>query len=92
LKGLGIDSTEVIRTITEISQHIEAIKIGVKEMTDERRRVNKIDESYDKAIEYCDNIKEKFFERIRYHVDKLELLVDNDDWPLVKYRELLFVR
>jgi len=92
LKGIGIDSTAVVRTITEISKHIEAIKIGVYEMTDERRRVNKIEDTYDKAIEYCDSIKEKYFEQIRYHVDKLELYVDNDDWPLVKYRELLFVR
>ena len=92
LKGIGIDSSAVVRTITEISKHIEGIKVGVNEMIDERRRINKIDDSYEKAIEYCDNIKEKYFERIRYHVDKLELYVDNDDWPLVKYRELLFVR
>jgi glutamine synthetase len=92
LKGIGIDSAAVIKTITEISKHIEAIKVGVNEMIDERRRINKIDDTYDRAIEYCDNVKEKYFERIRYHVDKLELFVDNDDWPLVKYRELLFVR
>jgi glutamine synthetase len=92
LKGIGIDGSAVIRTITEISKHIEGIKIGVNEMIDERRRINKIDDAYEKAIEYCDNIKEKYFERIRYHVDKLELYVDDDDWPLVKYRELLFVR
>ncbi len=92
LKGIGIDTGAVVKTITEISKHIEGIKIGVNEMIDERRRINKIEDTYDKAIEYCDNIKEKYFERIRYHVDKLELYVDNDDWPLVKYRELLFVR
>ncbi len=92
LKGIGIDSSAVVKTITEISKHIESIKVGVNEMIDERRRINKIDDSYEKAIEYCDNIKEKYFERIRYHVDKLELYVDNDDWPLVKYRELLFIR
>jgi glutamine synthetase len=92
LKGIGIDSAAVIKTITEISKHIEGIKVGVNEMIDERRRINKIEDTYDKAIEYCDNVKEKYFERIRYHVDKLELYVDNDDWPLVKYRELLFVR
>jgi glutamine synthetase len=92
LKGIGIDSAAVIKTITEISKHIEAIKVGVNEMIDERRRINKIDDTYDRAIDYCDNVKEKYFERIRYHVDKLELFVDNDDWPLVKYRELLFVR
>ena len=92
LKGLGIDNSAVIRTITEISKHIEGIKIGVFEMTEERKRVNKIEDVYEKALEYCDNIKEKYFGKIRYHVDKLELYVDDDDWPLVKYRELLFVR
>jgi len=92
LKGLSIDNGAVIRTITEISKHIEGIKNGVNEMIDERRRINKVDGAYEKAIDYCDNIKEKYFERIRYHVDKLELYVDNDDWPLVKYRELLFYR
>ncbi len=92
LKGIGIDSAAVIKTITEISKHIEGIKVGVNEMIDERRRINKIEDTYDRAIEYCDNVKEKYFERIRYHVDKLELYVDNDDWPLVKYRELLFIR
>ncbi len=92
LKGLGIDNSAVIRTITEISKHIEAVKNGVYDMIDERRRINKINDVYDKAIEYCDNIKEKFFEIIRYHVDKLELYVDNDDWPLAKYREMLFYK
>jgi glutamine synthetase len=90
LKGLGIDNKAVVQTIASITKHIEEIKNGVLDMIDERRRVNKIDGAYDKAIEYCDNIKEKYFEHIRYHVDKLELYVDNDDWPLVKYRELLF--
>lgn len=92
LKGLGIENSAVIRTVTEISKHIEAIKIGVNEMIDERRRVNKIEDTYEKAIEYCDNVKGKYFDKIRYHVDKLELYVDDDDWPLVKYRELLFVK
>jgi len=90
LKGLSIDNKAVVRTISSITKHIEEVKTGTLDMIDERRRVNKIEDSYDKAIEYCDNIKEKYFEHIRYHVDKLELYVDNDDWPLVKYRELLF--
>ena len=92
LKGLGIDNSAVIRTISEISKHIEAVKNGVYDMIDERRRINKIEETYEKAIDYCDNVREKYFERVRYHVDKLELFVANDDWPLVKYRELLFQR
>jgi glutamine synthetase len=54
--------------------------------------VNKITDSHKRAIAYCDDVKEKYFEVIRDAVDKLELLVDNEDWPLVKYRELLFLR
>jgi glutamine synthetase len=92
LKGLGIDNAAVIRTISSISKHIEAVKNGVNDMIDERRRINKIEDIYEQAIEYCDNVKEKYFETIRYHVDKLELYVDNDHWPLMKYREMLFYK
>jgi glutamine synthetase len=92
LKGLGIDNKVVLGTITEISKHIEGVKIGVLDMIDERRRINKIDDSYRQALEYCDNVRDKYFEKIKYHVDKLELFVDNDEWPLVKYREMLFMR
>lgn len=92
LKGLGIDNKAVVKTIEQISGHIEIIKTNVRNMIEERKRINKITETHTRAIEYCDNIKEKYFEVIRDSVDKLELLVDNADWPLVKYRELLFLR
>jgi glutamine synthetase len=92
LKGLGIDNGAVVKTITEISGYIETIKNGVRSMVDERKRVNKISDSKKRALAYCDDIKEKYFEDIRDAVDKLELLVDDEDWPLVKYRELLFLR
>ena len=61
-------------------------------MTEERKRINKIEDIREMAIEYCDNVKGKYFEPLRYAVDKLELLVDDEDWPLPKYRELLFLR
>ncbi|MDH5598985.1 MAG: glutamine synthetase type III, partial [Cyclobacteriaceae bacterium] len=92
LKGLGIENKEVIKTIKSISDHIETLKLNVREMIEERKRINKIEDVHKKAIEYCDNIKEKYFDELRYHVDKLELLVDDEDWPLVKYREMLFSR
>ena len=92
LKGLGIDNKAVINTIKEISEHIEAIKTGVREMVDERKRINKMPDTHKRAYAYCDDIKEKFFDKIRDAVDRLELLVDDEDWPLVKYRELLFLR
>lgn len=92
LKGLGVDNKAVVQTIKEISGHIDTIKNGVRAMVEERKRINKITDTHKRAIAYCDDIKEKYFDEIRDAVDKLELLVDNEDWPLVKYRELLFLR
>lgn len=92
LKGLGVDNTAVVQTIKEISGHIDTIKNNVRAMIEERKRINKIGDTHKRAIAYCDDIKEKYFEVIRDSVDKLEHLVDNEDWPLVKYRELLFLR
>ncbi len=92
LQGLGIDNKAVVQTIREISGHIETIKTGVREMIEERKRVNKLTDTRARAIAYCDDVKEKYFDKIRDAVDKLELLVDDEDWPLVKYRELLFLR
>jgi glutamine synthetase len=92
LKGLGLDNSAVVESIQTISKHIHAIKVDVDKMIDERRRINKIVDSRERAMAYCHEVKEKFFTEIRYHVDKLELLVDDEHWPLVKYRELLFLR
>ncbi|HLT74203.1 MAG TPA: glutamine synthetase III [Ohtaekwangia sp.] len=92
LAGLGIDNTAVVQTIKQIAGHIDTIKNNVRAMNDERKRVNKITSTHERAIAYCDDIKEKYFDKIRDAVDRLELLVDNGDWPLVKYRELLFLR
>jgi glutamine synthetase len=92
LKGLGVDNAAVVQTIKEISEHIEVIKNGVRQMVEERKRINKMTDTHKRAYAYCDDVKEKYFETIRDAVDKLELLVDDEDWPLVKYRELLFLR
>ncbi len=92
LKGLGIKNDEVVKSIEAISGYITAIQKEVHDMIEERKRVNKIDDTREKAIAYCDDIKMKYFDKIRYAVDKLELLVDDEDWPLTKYRELLFLR
>lgn len=92
LKSLGIDNSAIVETIKEISGHIEAVKNNVTAMIEARKAANKTEDSRDKAIAYCDNVKGAYFDKIRYHVDKLELLVDDEDWPLVKYRELLFLR
>jgi glutamine synthetase len=92
LKGLSVDNKAVIQTIKEISELIAIIKNGVRQMIEERKRVNKIADTHKRALAYCDDIKEKYFDTIRDAVDELELLVDDEDWPLVKYRELLFLR
>ena len=92
LSNLGIDYSEVKKTIETISIHISNAKRLAHQMTEERKRINTIENTREKAVEYCDNVKNKYFDDLRYAVDKLELLVDDDEWPLIKYRELLFLR
>lgn len=82
---------EQINLIEEISSHIEGIHIKVAKMINERRTANNIENLEKKALAYCNHVK-PLFEDIRYHCDKLELLVDDEIWPLTKYRELLFTR
>jgi glutamine synthetase len=60
-------------------------------MVEERKVANNLEHSEAKASHYCDRVK-PYFDTIRYHVDKLELVVDDEDWPLAKYRELLFLK
>ena len=92
LKGLEINVEDIIETIQDLSNHINMIKKLTNEMVEERKKVNIMEDSRTRAIAYCDQVKTKYFDQIRYSVDKLELLVDDEDWPLVKYRELLFLR
>lgn len=82
---------EQMNLIEAISSHIESINGGITNMINARKKANKIDDSEKRAIAYCDKIR-PYFEEIRYHCDKLELLVDDEIWPLTKYRELLFTR
>jgi glutamine synthetase len=77
--------------IKEISNHISNIKSKTKEMVEARKVANVIEHASEKALAYEQNVK-PYFEEIRYHIDKLELVVDNELWPLPKYRELLFTR
>ncbi|WP_431167706.1 glutamine synthetase III [Tenacibaculum halocynthiae] len=81
---------EQIELIKKISNHIAEINSKIEKMTDERKEVNKL-KGQKNADAYCNKIK-PYFEEIRYHADKLELLVDDNLWPLTKYRELLFTR
>ena len=80
---------EQMLLIERISSHIAEINSGVNDMIEKRKKANLISDDLKKALAYCNDVK-PCFETIRYHCDKLELLVDNSLWPLAKYRELLF--
>ncbi len=87
-KNLAGARIELIKTISE---HISTIKAKVYEMTEARKVANVIIDAREKAIKYYDTVL-PYIEEIRYHIDKLEEIVDNEMWPLPKYRELLFCR
>ena len=80
-----------LETIEKIGTHLEIIKAETDRMIDARKDANRIDSEREKAIAYHDNVVPPM-EVIRRHIDKLELMVDNEMWPLPKYRELLFIR
>jgi glutamine synthetase len=80
-----------LELIKEVGQHISAIKSKVRAMVDARKVANKIEDAREKALTYSETVF-PYFDDIRYHIDKLELIVDNEMWTLPKYRELLFIR
>ena len=80
-----------METITEISEHVDKIKTFVHKMIEARKVANRIGDIVEKSDAYCKQVY-PFFSEIRTHVDKLEMLVDDELWPLPKYRELLFMR
>ncbi len=82
---------EQLNLIEQISKHIEAINSSVTKMIDVRKQINKQKDLEKKANGYCQKVK-PFFDNIRYHCDKLELMIDDELWPLTKYRELLFTK
>ena len=77
--------------IEDIAEHINFIKTKTDELVEARKIANKIEDEREKAMVYCEKIT-PYLDLIRYHIDKLELTVDNEMWPLPKYRELLFIR
>ena len=86
-----IIANQDMEEIETIASHMLIIKEEVAAMVDARKVANKIEDEREKAIAYHDNVA-PYMEKIRYHIDKLELMVDNEMWPLPKYRELLFIR
>lgn len=78
-------------TIERMSAHMATIMEEVKKMVNARKSANRIDDEREKAIAYHDTVV-PCMDVIRYHIDKLELMIDDEMWPLPKYRELLFIR
>ena len=95
MKELGLEAS-VYKTqldiVKKVSEHINTITSNVTSMIEARKKANEIEDQRTKAIAYCDEVKQKHFDIIRYHADKLELMIDDSLWPLPKYRELLFLR
>lgn len=92
LKDLGLEeiyTQSTLDSIKKMSHHIATIQRNVDEMIEARKVANKIEDVRECAIMYNEQVL-SFFDTIRYSVDKLELMVDDEDWPLIKYRELLF--
>ena len=77
--------------IEKMAEHMLVIKQSVADMISARKTANRIECEREKAIAYHDTVY-PLMEVIRYHIDKLELMVDDEMWPLPKYRELLFIR
>lgn len=90
IKESGYNNQKQI--LEKISEHINKTSDLVEKMIEARKIANKITDTRKMAIAYQADIKDAFFDQIRYHADKLELLVDDREWYLPKYRELLFLR
>jgi glutamine synthetase len=95
LKEMGLMGdafSNQVQILQKISKHIAEISENVEKMIEARKVCNAISCTRTRAIAYCQQVKEAYFDKIRYHVDKLELLVDDQEWLLPKYREMLFLR
>ena len=95
LKNLGIEDSAYAnqqQILQKISVHINSLSDLVEQMIEARKKCNVIENTREKAIAYGHEVKDKFFDEVRYHADKLELLVDDKEWYLPKYREMLFLR
>ncbi|RYF54257.1 MAG: glutamine synthetase type III, partial [Cytophagaceae bacterium] len=89
--GMTVEAEPIKDILREISTRVIIIKKQTESMTDTRKRANNVIDTTERARLYATDVK-GHFDTIRYEVDKLEQIVDDEDWPLVKYRELLFVK
>ena len=95
LKEAGVKESgfsNQLQILEEISTHINKTSDLIEKMIEARKSCNKLSDTREKAIAYQKKVKDAFFDDVRYHVDKLELLVDDKEWYLPKYREMLFLR
>lgn len=95
LKEAGLKETAYanqLQIVERISHYVQQMSDNVEKMIEERKKANEITDTRERAIAYCDNVKGQYFDVIRYHVDKLELIVDDAHWVMPKYREMLFLR
>lgn len=95
LKAIGMQESAYsnqLQILDKISEHINKASDLVEKMIEARKECNAIEDTREKALAYQAKVKDTFFDQIRYHVDKLELLVDDKEWYLPKYREMLFLR
>jgi glutamine synthetase len=95
LKEAGLDEAGYVnqkQILVKISEHINKTSDLIEKMIEARKVCNNISDTREKAIAYQSQVKDAFFDAIRYHADKLELLVDDREWYLPKYREMLFLR
>ena len=95
MKSAGLPETAYaaqLSILADVSRHLQIVYTKVSEMVEARKIANNMTDTRTKAIAYCGQVKEQFFDDIRYHVDKLENLVDDEEWTLPKYREMLMLR
>ncbi len=94
LKEMGLDKKSYsaqLNLVEVISGHIQGINDNVEAMLEARKKANDVADMHKRSLKYCHEVK-PYFDKIRYHSDKLELVIDDKLWPLPKYRELLFLR
>ncbi len=94
LKDIGLNEKSYkaqLNLVEIISDHIQHVNDNVEAMIEARKKANNTEDLHTRAHMYCHEVK-RYFDDIRYHADKLELIVDDNLWPLPKYRELLFMR
>ena len=91
MKSLGLNFDSDMELIREIQMHTSALQGLVADMVEARKVANRVEDQRQRAILYHDNVA-CFLDEIRTHIDKMEEVIDDQMWPLPKYRELLFIR